>query len=141
MAEKANYLTDAETARRAWATATAPLKGYVIVQAYPTTGGALIGEQYGKSGPLASFDEAVRDIYEAQVEDVARVVFIDELAGVIRDASAEVARWIVVIAEVPLCEPAFDFCEEYTTVPAHLRPDYEYTGPSQAEIDRRGVAR
>jgi hypothetical protein len=96
------------TARR---TAEAPILAFLVIETFPASGVAVIREL---DLPGHSRSELVRDLACGQWDNPHRILFVDEAAGICRDASAEIAD---LLRDDPALSPtpaARNFCARNT---------------------------
>jgi hypothetical protein len=87
--------------------AEAPVLAFLVIEAFPASGAAVICE-IGLPG--ASRHEIVRDLARGQWDNPHRILFVDEAAGICRDASAEIAELIASDPELSPSPAARRFC-------------------------------
>jgi hypothetical protein len=96
-------------ARRA---ADAPLVTFLTIETFPASGAAVVREL---DLPGNSRAAVAADLAAGQWENPRRIVFVDEAAGICRDASAEIAG--LLNARPDLSSAAREFCARHTAKP------------------------
>jgi signal recognition particle receptor subunit beta len=91
-------------ARRA---AEAPVLAFLVIETFPKSGAAVVCEF---DLPGHSRSKIARDIACGQWDNPHRVLFIDEAAGICRDASAEIAELLASDPDLSPSPPARRFC-------------------------------
>lgn len=97
------------TARRA---ADAPVLAFLMIETFPASGAAVIREL---DLPGSSRAGIAADLAAGHWENPRRILFVDEAAGICRDASAEIA-WLL-DADQDLPSTAREFCARHTALP------------------------
>jgi hypothetical protein len=87
--------------------AEAPVLGFLVIEAFPNSGAAVIREF---DLPGNSPAEIVRDLACGQWDNPHRILFVDEAAGICRDASAEIAELLTADPDLAVSPAARRFC-------------------------------
>lgn len=97
--------------RAARRTAEAPILAFLVIETFPTSGTAVIREL---DLPGQSRSELVRDLSCGQWDNPHRILFVDEAAGICRDASAEIAELLTADTGLSPTPAARSFCARST---------------------------
>lgn len=95
-------------ARRA---AEAPVLAFLVIETFPGSGAAVIRE-LDLPGPSRS--EILRDLACGQWDNPHRILFVDEAAGICRDASAEITELLAADPDLAPSPAARRFCARTT---------------------------
>ena len=87
--------------------AEAPVLAFLVIETFPNSGAAVICEF---DLPGHSPSQLVRDIACGQWDNPHRILFIDEAAGICRDASAEMAELLASDPDLSGSPAARRFC-------------------------------
>ncbi len=100
--------------RTARCAAEAPVRAFLVVETYPGSGAAVIREV---DLPGCARLNIVRDLAAGQWDRPHRILFVDEIAGICRDASAEIAGLLTADPDLSLSAAARDFCVRHVAAP------------------------